>query len=106
MSAAEAGCLGGLTLASLAGDSCWRFSRRLGGSQAADLQVQPSGGHALGADKGERRLTCVSKTSQLISIRIRRHPPAIRPAMHRGRPNLDFIALAIEGKKIGFEKVV
>ena len=54
MSAAEAGCLGGLTLASLAGDSCRRFSRRLGGSQAADLQVQPSGGLALGANKGER----------------------------------------------------
>ena len=31
---------------------------------------------------------------------------AIRAVQHRGRPELDFIALAIQGKKIGFEKVI
>merc|ERR1719265_998493 len=31
---------------------------------------------------------------------------AIRAAQKKGRPGLDFIALAIEGKKIGFEKVI
>ena len=66
--------------ASLVGDSCRRFYRRLGGSKAAALQVQPSGGHRAWRRQGRASANlCPNPPSQKLRQESLRSPASRHP---------------------------